>query len=169
MNLPHLILCNNDQNDEEEATENWQKKAAIALFRSGNKRFLSALSDSIANGIPCLARASLVTVSWMSNFLCSMEDESFRWMACSILVPQLIELLSYNRDVEERVIASYSLLNLAKNSGKICNYISSVTSKKNYSQEDVINYKLGIGNILSELFFFEIYFKLTCTKNSHLY
>lgn len=104
------------ENDEEEATENWQKKAAIALFRSGNKRFLSALSDSIANGIPCLARASLVTVSWMSNFLCSMEDESFRWMACSILVPQLIELLSYNRDVEERVIASYSLLNLAKNS-----------------------------------------------------
>ena len=47
-----------------------------------------------------------------------MEDKSFRAMACSILVPQLVEMLSYNRDVEERVMASYSLLNLAKNSGK---------------------------------------------------
>lgn len=132
---PISNFLQNDQNDDEEATEIWQKKAAIALFRSGNKRFLSSLSDCIGNAIPCLARASLVTVSWMSNFLCSMEDEGFRSMACLILVPQLIQMLSYNRDVEERVMASYSLLNLAKKSpGKICNCISLVTSKKHDSQ-----------------------------------
>lgn len=76
-----------------------------------------ALSDSIANGIPSLARASLVTVSWMSSFLSTVGDENLRNMACSILVPQLLESLNYDKDVEERVLASYSLLSLAKSSG----------------------------------------------------
>lgn len=76
-----------------------------------------ALSDSIANGIPSLARASLVTVSWMSSFLNTVGDDNLRSMACSILVPQLLESLNYDKDVEERVLASYSLLCLAKSSG----------------------------------------------------
>ncbi|KAF8412731.1 hypothetical protein HHK36_000700 [Tetracentron sinense] len=91
-------------------------KAATVLLTSGNKRFLTALSDSIANGIPCLARASLVTVAWMSNSLPSIEDSNLRSMACSILVPQLLETLNYDRALEERVLASLALLNLVKSS-----------------------------------------------------
>ncbi|XP_062012378.1 putative E3 ubiquitin-protein ligase LIN-1 [Rosa rugosa] len=104
-------------NEDEEATENWQRKAATALFRSGSKKLLGALSDSIANGIPSLARVSLVTLSWMSSFLSTVGDEHLKSMACSILVPQLLESLKFHKDVEERVLASYSLLNLVKSSG----------------------------------------------------
>ncbi|CAL9016183.1 unnamed protein product [Prunus brigantina] len=103
-------------NEDGEATENWQRKAAIVLFKSGNRKLLVALSDSIANGIPSLARASLVTVSWMSSFLNTVGDDNLRSMACSILVPHLLESLNYDKDVEERVLASYSLLCLAKSS-----------------------------------------------------
>ncbi|KAL5577667.1 hypothetical protein UlMin_019366 [Ulmus minor] len=97
---------------DEEAAETWLKKAATALFKSGKKRFLAALSDSMANGIPSLARASLITVSWMCVFLRSAGDENSQALACSILVPQLLESLNYDKDVETRVLASLSLLNL---------------------------------------------------------
>lgn len=102
--------------EEEEATENWQRKAANMLFNSGNKRLLVALSDCIANGIPRLARASIITVTWMTSLLHSLGDENLRSMACSILTPRLVESLNYEKDLEERVLASYSLLSLMKSS-----------------------------------------------------
>lgn len=103
-------------NEDEAATENWQRKTATVLFKSGNKELLMALSDSMVNGIPSLARSSLVTVSWMSRFLDAVGGEDLRSMTWSLLVPQLLEYLNYDRDVEERVLASYTLLKLAKSS-----------------------------------------------------
>ncbi|TMW98184.1 hypothetical protein EJD97_004375 [Solanum chilense] len=103
-------------NEEEEATRNWQRKTAIVLLNSGNKRLLSGLVDSIANGIPCLGRASLVTVTWMSNFFCFIEDKGVQSLVYSELIPELIKLLKYNNAIEERVLASLSLLKLANNS-----------------------------------------------------
>lgn len=102
---------------EEEEGESWQKRAACVLFKSGNKRLLSALANSIANGIPSLARASLTTISWMCSYLHLLEDSKLPQMAFSILTPQLLQSLNYDNDVEERVLASYSLLYLTKNSG----------------------------------------------------
>ncbi|XP_027355012.1 putative E3 ubiquitin-protein ligase LIN-1 isoform X2 [Abrus precatorius] len=104
------------KNEKEEA-ESWQKRAACVLFKNGNKNLLSALAGSIANGTPCLVRASLVTISWMCNYLKLVEDRSLPPMVFSILRPQLQQSLNYDKDVEERVLASYALLSLKKNSG----------------------------------------------------
>ncbi|KAJ8549241.1 hypothetical protein K7X08_032948 [Anisodus acutangulus] len=103
-------------NEEEEATRNWQRKTAIVLLNSGSKRLLAGLVDSIANGIPCLGRASLVTVSWMSNFFCFIEDKGVQSLVYSELIPELMKLLKYNNAIEERVLASLSLLKLVNNS-----------------------------------------------------
>ncbi|XP_055804246.1 putative E3 ubiquitin-protein ligase LIN isoform X2 [Solanum dulcamara] len=103
-------------NEEEEATRNWQRKTAIVLLNSGNKRLLSGLVDSIANGIPCLGRASLVTVTWMSNFFCFIEDKGVQSLVNSELIPELMKLLKCNNAIEERVLASLSLLKLANSS-----------------------------------------------------
>ncbi|TYJ34205.1 hypothetical protein E1A91_A05G153200v1 [Gossypium mustelinum] len=102
--------------EEKEAIKNWQRKAAIALLNSGNKKFLAALSNSMANGIPSLARASLLTVAWMSSFLHSVRDKDFQSMACSVLVPRLLESSNYSRAIEETVLASISLQQLIKGS-----------------------------------------------------
>lgn len=97
---------------------NWQLKASTVFFNHGHKSLLSALSTSMTNGIPRLAKASLVTVSWMSRYLFVIRDEKLCSMAPSILVPSLIKYLNYDKDVEDRVLASYTLLNLIKYTGK---------------------------------------------------
>lgn len=102
--------------------ERWQERTAYALFKSGNKKLLSALAESIANGIPSLARASLVTITWMSTYLHHLllvQDSKLSSMEALslILMPQLVESLNYDRDSEKRVLASYSLLCLFKSSG----------------------------------------------------
>lgn len=89
----------------------------MILLNSGQRNLLVALSDSMANGIPCLARASLVTVTWISSFLQSSGERSLQSLACLTLVSQLIEGLNYDNSMEERILASFSLLNLLKGSG----------------------------------------------------
>ncbi|XP_020240577.1 putative E3 ubiquitin-protein ligase LIN isoform X2 [Cajanus cajan] len=105
------------KNVEDEEAESWQKRAACVLFKSGNKNLILALADSIANGIPYLARASLITISWMSSYLNLVDDKKLPPMVFSILRPHLLQSLNYDKDVEERVLASYSLLYLVKYSG----------------------------------------------------
>ncbi|XP_073151703.1 putative E3 ubiquitin-protein ligase LIN [Henckelia pumila] len=100
--------------EEDKTRENLQRKAALVLLSRGNTRLVSSLSNSIGNGIPCLARASLVTVCWMSSGFRLLGDKELQYAACSILVPQLIQSLNYDRALEERILASFSLLTLTK-------------------------------------------------------
>lgn len=104
---------------EEGESESWLRKTAAMLLGNGRTRFLTALSSSMDNGIPILARASLVTLSWLSCYLNSMEDKGLKSTACSIFVPQMVRSTSYNRALEERVLASFSLLNLVKGPGTV--------------------------------------------------
>ncbi|XP_021890058.1 putative E3 ubiquitin-protein ligase LIN-1 isoform X2 [Carica papaya] len=104
--------CN--ETEEEVAAENWQRKAARTLLNSGKEKLLGALAKSIVNGTPNLAQASLFTVAWISNYINWVNDEKLGFMASSILVPQLIESSNYDRVIEERVLAAYSLQNIVK-------------------------------------------------------
>ncbi|KAI3420484.1 uncharacterized protein J3R85_012792 [Psidium guajava] len=122
---PDMALHANDtvlgttmpRDEEEEETENWVGKTALVLLRNGRMRFLTALSGAIENGIPVLVRAGVVTVSWLSRFLHLVEDGGLRLGACSILMPPMLKSLNFDRALEERVLASSSLLNLVKASG----------------------------------------------------
>ncbi|KAK1615254.1 hypothetical protein QYE76_020771 [Lolium multiflorum] len=101
--------------EEEKVVEERLKKLALVLLNTGNKRFLIALSNCISDGIPTLVRACLVTVTWMSSSLSPLHGcNTFQPLACSILAPKLLDRLSYDRVLEERVLASLSLLNLVR-------------------------------------------------------
>ncbi|KAI3664879.1 hypothetical protein L6452_43490 [Arctium lappa] len=106
--------------DEDDEIEHWQRKAAMGLWISGGEKLIAALGESIANGIPCLARASLVTVAWMSKFVHTVGDgDVLRSTALLTMVRQLIESLNRTSTIEERVLASFSLLALSKSSGLV--------------------------------------------------
>ncbi|XP_076960767.1 uncharacterized protein LOC143637207 [Bidens hawaiensis] len=85
---------------------------------SGGKILIRALSESIANGLACLARASLVTVAWISKFVHTVGDgDVVNSIEFSTLIQHLIQCLNSDNTIEERVLASFSLLSLSKSSG----------------------------------------------------
>ncbi|XP_062223988.1 putative E3 ubiquitin-protein ligase LIN-1 isoform X2 [Phragmites australis] len=101
--------------EEEKVVEEWLKKLALMLLNSGSKRFLMALSNCISDGIPSLSRSCLITVTWMSSSLSPLRGcNDFQPLACSILAPKLLYSLNYDRVLEERVLASLSLLNVVR-------------------------------------------------------
>ncbi|KAL0352703.1 UNVERIFIED_CONTAM: hypothetical protein Sangu_0851600 [Sesamum angustifolium] len=100
--------------EEDKMMEIWQKKTALALLTSGNRRLIAALSNAMAHSIPCLARASLATVCWISSALDSLGDKDLYSAACSILALQLTECLKDKTTAEEKILASFSLHNLGK-------------------------------------------------------
>lgn len=119
--------CVNSQ-EEEKVVEERLKKLARMLVKTGNKRFLAALSNCISDGIPTLVRACLVTVAWMSSSLSPLHGcNTFQPLACSVLAAKLLDRLSYDRVMEERVLASLSLLNLVRHPGTfpsaVCNIL----------------------------------------------
>lgn len=79
-----------------------------------NTRLLMALSDSIQNSIPCLARASLVTVCWMSS---AIQSKDIQIKACSILAPKLMDCLNDNAAFEDKILASLAFHSLTKGTG----------------------------------------------------
>ncbi|KAL1538439.1 putative E3 ubiquitin-protein ligase LIN [Salvia divinorum] len=106
-------ICVGLMKEDEKMRENWQRKAALALLTSGKTRLLSALSESVANSIPSLARACLVTICWISSHLPSIGDRDLRLAACSIIAPRLMEcLIDNSNNLEEKILASFSLYNL---------------------------------------------------------
>lgn len=116
--LAETIYCN--YQEEEKVTEEWLRKLAIVLLTSGNKRFLVALSNCMADGIPGLARSCLVTVAWMSSSLVSWHNVNhLQSLVCTTLAPRLFESLSYHRAQEERVLASLSLFNFVRYPGNV--------------------------------------------------
>ncbi|XAR56148.1 hypothetical protein NMG60_11036505 [Bertholletia excelsa] len=116
-----IVIANlkHSKEEDEEAMQNWQRKLTLVLLTGGKKKFLEALCDSMVNGFPCLAQASLVTVSWMSIYLHSLGDENLQSTACSIFIPHLAESLNYDKALEERVLASFTLLTLTKSSDRL--------------------------------------------------
>ncbi|XP_019422880.1 PREDICTED: putative E3 ubiquitin-protein ligase LIN isoform X2 [Lupinus angustifolius] len=107
------------KNKEEDEDESWRKRTANVLLKNGNKTLLRALANCVANGIPSLAKASLVTISWLSSYLHLVEDRKLPPLVLSIFMPQLVKSLNYDEDIKARVLASYSLLCLVKNSGSV--------------------------------------------------
>lgn len=116
------------------------------LLNSGNKKFLTALSNCISDGIPSLARACLITVTWMSSSLSPLHGcNTFQPLACSILATKLVDSLSYDRVLEERVLASLSLLNLVRHPGMFLLVISNMFLKWNFLIFFSYSFTLSLG------------------------
>ncbi|CAH1429904.1 unnamed protein product [Lactuca virosa] len=114
----YFIVQGSKHLNEDDEIDHWQRKAAMALWISGGEKLIRAIGESIGYGIPCLARASLVTVAWMSKFVHTVGDgDVLQSAALSTLIRKLIDSLNRDNTIEERVLASFSLLALSKSSG----------------------------------------------------
>ncbi|KAJ6671910.1 hypothetical protein OIU85_013271 [Salix viminalis] len=105
-------IVDGNLDEEEDAVEDWQRKVAVVLLNSGGKRFLSALSNSIANGIPILVHSSLFTVAWMSRIMLPFRNEN----SYSKITPRLTKSPHYDRALDGRMNPSFSQKHLIKSS-----------------------------------------------------
>ncbi|KVH87724.1 Armadillo-like helical [Cynara cardunculus var. scolymus] len=80
--------------------EHWQRKAAMGLWISGGEKLIAALGESIANGIPCLARSSLVTVAWMSKFVHTVGDGDVLWSTTLLTMVRQFDVRALRRRKE---------------------------------------------------------------------
>ncbi|XP_039043441.1 putative E3 ubiquitin-protein ligase LIN-1 isoform X1 [Hibiscus syriacus] len=104
----------NNQEDEEQAIAKWLRNLSVLLVGSGNKSFLEAISNCLAMGNRDLVTACLATVAWLTSILPSPTDDTELQQTLCTLISQLKQSLESGAQVQHKIIASMSLLNLSK-------------------------------------------------------
>ncbi|RRT46266.1 hypothetical protein B296_00050187 [Ensete ventricosum] len=108
-----------DDEDEAKQKEKWLKDVTLVLIGNGKKSFMETLSRCLVSGIQGLVRTSLVTAAWMSHALALLSaSHQIPLAVFSDFIPQLKERLEEDDQIEHRILASMSLLNLSKVSGE---------------------------------------------------
>lgn len=102
-----------DDDEEENARERWLTSLSSSLLGDGKKSFLDAVSKCLSSGKSELVRVCLTTVAWLSFSLASLHDTKYQLSAFSALISPLKQYLQYGVLVEQRILASLSLLNFS--------------------------------------------------------
>lgn len=110
------VLITN-QEDEECANEEWFRNLSAALVGSGKRSFLEAISNGLGSGNSDLVTACLTTVAWLTDVLSSPTNAEFQLLTFGTLISRLKQILENGAQVENKVLASISLLNFSKISG----------------------------------------------------
>ncbi|GMI97475.1 hypothetical protein HRI_003416800 [Hibiscus trionum] len=99
--------------DEERAIAEWLRNLSTSLVGSGNKSFLEAISKCLGSRNGDLVTACLTTVAWLTGVLPSPTDAELQQTLCT-LISQLKQSLESGAQVQHKITASMSLLNLSK-------------------------------------------------------
>lgn len=118
-------------------SEYWLRYLTVTLLGNGKKSILETLSKCLGSEHLDLVRMCLITAEWMSRALSSLSDSEFQLSAFSSLIPPLKENLKNSEHVEHKILASTSLLNFSKISGKL--FYINLTSPKGYIMQKIIN------------------------------
>ncbi|XP_072956580.1 uncharacterized protein [Typha angustifolia] len=104
----------NAQDKETTEKENWLMAVTLALLGNGRRSFLEALCKCLDSCNAELVRSCLTTVAWLSHSLVSLSTAEIQLTAFSALIPRLRRSLENNEQIQDRVLASASLLNFSK-------------------------------------------------------
>lgn len=108
-----------EDDEEENAREKWLTSLSASLLGDGKKSFLDAVSKCLSLGKSDLVRVCLTTVAWLSFSLASLHDTRYQLSAFSALISPLKQYLEYGVLVEQRILASLSLLNFSTIPGQL--------------------------------------------------
>ncbi|KAI4340556.1 hypothetical protein MLD38_025380 [Melastoma candidum] len=100
--------------DEELGNQLWVKNLLLSLLGSGKKSFMYAISRCFSSGDAEFARVCLTTVACLSFALSSLSEAEFHLSAYSTLVPLLKGKLENGDHIEDKILASFSLLNFSR-------------------------------------------------------
>ena len=103
--------------DEEKEREEWSNNVALVLLSNGKRSLLDTLARCLTSKNSGIVRVYLIVVAWLSHALPSLSAAGFELSKFIDLVPLLKECMKNDSNMENRVFASISLLNLSKISG----------------------------------------------------
>lgn len=93
------------------------RNLTVTLLGNGKKSFLETLSKCLGSENLDLMRVCLITAEWLSRALSSLSGSEFQLTAFSSLIFPLKERLKNGEQVEQKILASVSMLNFSKISG----------------------------------------------------
>ncbi|ONH99153.1 hypothetical protein PRUPE_6G014500 [Prunus persica] len=100
--------------DEDNSIEDWLRNLTVTLLGNGKKSFLETLSKCLGSENLDLMRVCLITAEWLSRALSSLSGSEFQLTAFSSLIFPLKERLKNGEQVEQKILASVSMLNFSK-------------------------------------------------------
>lgn len=99
--------------DEECAIAEWLRNLSASLIGSGKVSFLEAISKCLGSGNRDLVTACLTSVAWLTRALPLQTDAELQRTLCS-LISHLKQSLENGAQLQHKILASMSLLNLSK-------------------------------------------------------
>ncbi|BFG33468.1 hypothetical protein CerSpe_197420 [Prunus speciosa] len=100
--------------DEDNSIEDWLRNLTVTLLGNGKKSFLETLSKCLGSENLDLMRVCLITAEWLSHALSSLSGSEFQLTAFSSLIFPLKERLKNGEQIEQKILASVSMLNFSK-------------------------------------------------------
>ncbi|KAM2691327.1 hypothetical protein EV2_005741 [Malus domestica] len=98
----------------ENSSEDWLRNLTVSLLGYGKKSFVETLSKCLGSENLELIRMCLITVEWLSRALSSLPGSEFQLSAFSSLIFPLKQCLKTSEQVEQKILASMSMLNFSK-------------------------------------------------------
>ncbi|KAB2607461.1 E3 ubiquitin-protein ligase LIN-1 [Pyrus ussuriensis x Pyrus communis] len=98
----------------ENSSEDWLRNLTVSLLGYGKKSFVETLSKCLGSENLELIRMCLITVEWLSRALSSLSGSEFQLSAFSSLIFPLKQCLKTSEQVEQKILASMSMLNFSK-------------------------------------------------------
>ncbi|KAL1165259.1 hypothetical protein V6Z11_A06G119900 [Gossypium hirsutum] len=99
--------------DEECAIAEWLRNLSASLIGSGKVSFLEAISKCLGSGNRDLVTACLTSVAWLTSALPLQTEAELQRTLCS-LISHLKQSLENGAQLQHKILASMSLLNLSK-------------------------------------------------------
>ncbi|KAI0493831.1 hypothetical protein KFK09_023956 [Dendrobium nobile] len=95
----------------------WSRKAAKVLIKSGRSVFY-AVAKGIHSERQSVQRDCLITTAWLGSEMALIRSRSLKHSACEILLDEIAAFLHPGTQLDERVLACFSVYNYTFGKGK---------------------------------------------------
>ena len=95
----------------------WEKRIAFVLCNHDNGAIFKALEECLRSKSVEMAKACLVTATWLMHMLSRPPETGVKMIASRCLLDQFVEVLYSSRNLEEKVLATLALKSFISDPG----------------------------------------------------
>lgn len=116
------VLFNWNQQEDEKAADDWERKIASVLVSQEFGILFEALADGMKSRIPELRSTCFISATWLVYMLTILPDTGIQGAARVCLLKQFVTKLNSAKDVDDRILSMLALKSFLHFSGKFHKY-----------------------------------------------